>query len=537
MVVIDRQWYKYQAGEHYLIVIFSTMRYSPTLLITVTLSAALTLLRGGMAAPRNLTQEDFRQWTETIKKAGTNIGIQGMSVAVVYKGETIYSQAFGKKNSKDPFTIETVTNIASLTKAFTAAAVGELVAEGKADWETPVNEYVPEFKSKNPYLTADINLVDLLAHRAGYPMLDFHWFHRNESRPELIKQLRNVEPVAPIRTKWIYNNILYAVAGEASGRIEGKSWEEVVRDKILIPAGMSSSGFSTKTMLTRPNHALGFASKSFEASQRGENYQIPPDTSRLTDAPSGDMFSNVIDLAKWAKLMLRQGKLNGKQVLHKETVEAVTKSWMAVGHGSVTYGLGWMIDDYKGHRMVSHAGANPGFRSHLALFPNEDLALIMLSNKDINEIVSLLALYLADYILDLSKTEDWLFKYLVETDRRYYNNRTPTSLEAFFPPQIKNKPPTRRLEDFAGEYTHSYGPAISFTLKGKGAKASLAFKLTAYEGTLEHYHYDSFRLRLIHAGNTMTGLLSFVTGNNGSVQQLRFTTSDETMVYTKTARA
>ncbi|KAG0240692.1 hypothetical protein BGW41_006689 [Actinomortierella wolfii] len=461
-----------------------------------------------------------------------------MSVAVVHKGETIYVKAFGKRNNKDPFTLETVGNIASLTKAFTAAAIGELVAERKADWATPVNEYVPEFKSKNPYMTAEINFIDLLSHRVGYNPLDLHWFHRTESRSELIKQIRHVEPAAPLRTKWIYHNIMYAVAGEASGRIEGKSWEEVVRDKILKPAGMKSTGFSTKTMITRPNHALPYSAKSFEAAQRGENYQIPPDTSTLPDAPAGDMFSNVIDLVKWAKIMMHQGKLDGKQVLHKETVETVTKGWMAVEPAPTAYGLGWLIENYKGHRMINHGGANPGFRSHIALFPDDDFAVVVISNKEVNNIVSHLPLYIADYVFDLPKTKDWLFEALVASDKQYYEWLTPASLEWFFPPQIKNKPPTHKLEDFAGDYVHPYGPALSLTFKGgkNGKKPSLQFKMTAYEGVLEHYHYDSFRMRLIHPGYTATVLLSFVTGNDGLVQQLRFTTATETMVYSKVTR-
>ncbi|KAF9969092.1 hypothetical protein BGZ73_008703 [Actinomortierella ambigua] len=511
------------------------MRISPTLLLTVALSVTLSLPGGSSAAPQNLTETDFKRWTETFQKAGTSTGMMGMAVAVIHNGKTIYAKAFGKRNDKDPFTLETVGNIASLTKAFTAAACGELVAEGKADWNTPVNEYVPEFKSKNPHMTADLTLIDLLSHRSGYPMLDLHWFHRTESRSELIKQLRHVEPVAPIRTKWIYNNIMYAVAGEASARIEGKSWEDVVRDKIFIPAGMTYSGFSTKKMITTPNHARGTWAKSFEAAQRGENLIIPPDTFTLADAPAGDIYSNVIDLAKWAKLLLREGKLDGKQVLHKETITTSHTGWMAVD--GVTYGLGWTIENYKGHRMINHAGANPGFRNQLTLFPDDDLAIIVLSNKEVNDIVAHLPLWLADYIFNLPTTRDWLGKDLLAADKRVYSWRTPEALESFFPPQVKNKPPTRKLADFAGEWRHPYGPALSLVLKGKGNKATLQFKMTAYEGTLEHYHYDSFHARLNHPGLITTVLLSFVTGNGGDADQLRFTTSDETMVYTRAASA
>ncbi|KAF9154483.1 hypothetical protein DFQ26_000219 [Actinomortierella ambigua] len=508
------------------------MRYSSTLLFTITLSAALSLAKGGLAAPRNHTKDDFRQWTDTIEKARTSVGVQGMSVAVVYKGETIYTQAFGKRNDKDPFTVETLTCIASLTKAFTAAAIGELVAEGKADWETPINEYFPHFKSKNPYLTAEINFVDLLSHRTGYPSLDVHWFHRNVSRTELIKDLRHVEPVAPLRSKWIYNNVMYGVAGEASARLEGKTWEDVVRDRILIPAGMNSSGLSIKTMLTRPNHALPYGSKSFEAAQRMDNYQVVPDTHYMADAPAGDIYSNVLDLAKWAKLMLRQGKLDGKQVLNKDTVESVTKRWFA--DENVVSGLGWFIQDYKGHHMVHHSGGWSGYYSYIAMFPNDDLAVVVLSNKENSEMVVRAPLFFAESILDLPKTDGLLSTALVAADKIAHERSSIEALDQFFPPQVKNKPPTHRLRDFAGEWTHPYGTPISIIVNSKGR---LAIKMADYEGVLEHHHYDSFRHRLILTAGRLPLFLSFITGDDGSVDQLRITLNDKPLVYTRVVRS
>ncbi|KAF9163954.1 hypothetical protein DFQ26_001955 [Actinomortierella ambigua] len=506
------------------------MRCSPKLLLTATLSAAVSLAKVSTAAPRNITQKDFRLWTETIEKARINVGVQGLSVAVVYKGETIYAQGFGKRNDKDPFTAETTASIASLTKAFTAAIVGELIAEGKADWLTPINEYIPEFKSKNPFMTAEINLVDVLSHRTGYPNLNYHWYNRTEGRSELIKKLRHVDPVAPLRTQWSYNNVMFSLAGEAAGRIDGKSWEEVVRDRILIPAGMTNTGFSIKTLVTRPNHALPYASKSFEAAQRGKNYQIPPDTLPLNDPSSGDIFSNVIDLAKWAKIMLGEGKLNGKQVLHSTTIQAVTKGQMVLGNSA--YGLGWAIQNYQGHRMINHDGSYSGYRSYMTLLPDDDLAVMVMTNKKGSNAHTHVAAYLMEYILGLPKTKDWLFEGLVKNDMAYYQQQAIESLERFFPLQVKNKPPTRKLEDFAGEWTNAYGAPVSLTVNSKG---KLKYKVFGREGTLEHYHYDSFRLRNLHPTFPVVAFLTFMTGESGSVEILQMTVSEGTVVYTKPA--
>ncbi|KAF8927518.1 hypothetical protein BGZ47_002109, partial [Haplosporangium gracile] len=108
----------------------------------------------------------FANLLDVLEKVRAEGGIPGMSVAILHKGELVFAQGFGKRNRSDPFTKETVTHIASVSKAFTATAIGELVAEGKVDWnETPVSQYLPEFQLKDPVLTSQLTFADLLSHR------------------------------------------------------------------------------------------------------------------------------------------------------------------------------------------------------------------------------------------------------------------------------------------------------------------------------------------------------------------------------------
>ncbi|KAF9162301.1 hypothetical protein DFQ26_003692 [Actinomortierella ambigua] len=487
----------------------------------------------------------FREWTADIEKARINLGIQGMSVGVVHKGKIIYAQGFGKRNDKDPFTPETLSHIASTTKAFTAAAVGELVAEKKARWDVPVNEYLPEFKLKDPRLTAEVNFIDLLAHRTGYPSLDLDWYHRPESRPELIKQLRNVDPEVPFRSAFVYNNIMYAVAGEAAARIAGTSYERLVLDKVLRPVGMTSSGLSLAEMISRPNHALPYVSKSFEAAQKGEVFRATPDTLYMTDAPAGDIYANIIDLSRWARAIMNNGQLDGKQVLAKETVQTITTPWNIEQDFSrhdpastAAYGLGWAIESYKGHRVVQHGGANPGYRTSLVLFPDDDLAIVCLSNNNINNLVDEIPYYIVDRFFNLPTTTDWLFDVAVTTTKRTYKyiGEDATQRELFFPPQIKDKPASRNLKEFAGEYTHPYGMKLTVkVVEGRGKKApTLAYKFVDFEGTLDHYHYDSFRIRVVQDYYKISVLVTFVSGPDGSIQEARvLMDEDSTKVFIK----
>ncbi|KAG0317177.1 hypothetical protein BGZ97_005777 [Linnemannia gamsii] len=463
----------------------------------------------------------FQEWTDDIEKARANLGIQGMSVAVVHKGRIIYAQGFGKRNDTDPFTPETVANIASMTKAFTAAAVGELIAENKAKWDAPVSEYLPEFKLKDPRLTAEINFIDLLAHRTGYAGQDFEWYQRSKDWIELIKLLRYVDPVIPLRSRFIYTNTMYCVAGEAAGRIAGTSYEQVVYDKLFQPIGMQSTGMLMDELVSRPNHALPYTGKSFEALQCGETRQVPLKHYPIPTPPSGDIYSNVIDLAKWANVMLHGGQLNGVQVLHKETVERVTTAWIVQkalpprdpDSSLSAYGMGWFIEQYKGRHTILHVGAIP--------------------------------YYIADRVLNLPKTKDWLFDVAVQETRDLYRlfgaDNNPEILDSRFPPRLQQKPPTRLLEEFAGEYTHPYAQKILIRVKPgtseeDGAPA-LACKLGAFDRTLEHYHYNSFRLQLLDdlIDDTFAYplLLTFVVGHDGLVSECRVLMSGKEQVFTK----
>ncbi|KAG0285056.1 hypothetical protein BGZ97_007953, partial [Linnemannia gamsii] len=87
-----------------------------------------------------------------------------MSLAVLHKNQVIFAEGFGKRSKTDPYTVDTLQPVSSLTKTFTAAAIGELVAEGTLDWDTtPINKYLPDFQLKDPSLTSQITFTDLLA--------------------------------------------------------------------------------------------------------------------------------------------------------------------------------------------------------------------------------------------------------------------------------------------------------------------------------------------------------------------------------------
>ncbi|KAG0354224.1 hypothetical protein BG005_006659 [Podila minutissima] len=421
------------------------------------------------------SESTFRQWATDIERARLINGIPGMSVAVVHKGKIIFAQGFGRRNeNNDPFTAETVAPIASQTKAFTAAAIGELVAEGKMDWDkTPVSAYLPEFQLKDPYLNSQVTLADILSHRS---------------------RLRHVDVKYPLRTEYHYNNVCYIVAG--------MPYEDVVRVKVINPMGLTNTGFSYQEMQTRPNYTMPYHAKTMEDAQQGKFIAGELELSYQNGSAAGFIYSNVLDLATWAKTMMHKGELDGKQILNKESIKTIQTAHSIV----------------PGNR-----GSNLGFRSNGVQFPHADLAVVVLTNMHHAELTTHLPYYIADSVLGLRPTQDWLFDIAVAETRKEYDSDAKSARGEEFPKHIKNKPSNRALEDYVGVYEHPVYGTFDVALKGGSGKEDgerlwLVCSFAIFiDSPVGHYHYETFRVHLTMFAMDEYMLISFVIGDDGTV--------------------
>src|SRR5215471_16439452 len=174
--------------------------------------------------------------------------IPGLAVAIVKNDAMVYSQGFGKRDIAKPLAVtpRTLFRIASCTKAFTATALGMLVDEGKLDWDTPIKHYLPAFKLYDAFATERVTVRDILAHRSGLPRHDLLGYKSQLTRPELVARLQYLEPNKDLRSEWQYNNLMYVLAGYLIEVISGKSWEEFLQQRLLIPLEMTSSNTSVR---------------------------------------------------------------------------------------------------------------------------------------------------------------------------------------------------------------------------------------------------------------------------------------------------
>jgi CubicO group peptidase (beta-lactamase class C family) len=310
----------------------------------------------------------------------------GAAVAVVRRGEVIFARGFGlaKVAGKTPVTPETRFFIGSTTKAFTATLIGMLVDEGKMSWDDPVDKHLPYFKlavdSKDPADRATVR--DLLSHRTGFPRMSMLSANGALSPEEILRQASQAEPFSPFRQRFHYNNEQYLAAGWAAAAAGGRAWDELARSRILDPLGMKNTETSFRRASAMADLARGYTwhkeTESLEETQWTDRGEI---SALDAIAPAGSISSTVLDMAKWLRFLLAKGEVNGRALIKAETLAETWTRQIAV-NGSLGYGMGWMLRDGGGQRLILHEGNVPGYSALVALLPESELGVVVLVNQN-----------------------------------------------------------------------------------------------------------------------------------------------------------
>ncbi|KAF9914315.1 hypothetical protein BX616_008551 [Lobosporangium transversale] len=327
---------------------------------------------------------------------------------------------------------------------------------------------------------------------------------------------------------------MYTVAGEAAANAVNMSFVDLVETKIFKPLGLSHTGVSDKSMRKKErNYALGYAAESFEDAQKGRFKSLPAGSMAGASAPAGDLYSNVLDLVRWGNIIMRRGKSQeGQQLLNKESIKELlsahsiveSKEQVTEFGPALTYGMGWLIDSYKGNPIYYHSGSVSGYISNLFFMPGQELVIAHLTNADVTILPHYLPFYVADELLNLPRTQDWFNVVTNSTKESYENNKKIA--QGNLPERLKDKPYTRPLEGFVGVYNNPVYGDIIVELKtssnnNNDRSKELFFKYQVYSGKLEHYHYDSF-FSVLHYSSIRAGeLFTFATSKDGSVKSIQ----------------
>lgn len=334
------------------------------------------------------------QIDELVEKSRLAFNVPGISVAVIKDNQVVHSKGYGLRSiaSKQPMDEHTLVGIASNSKAFTAAALALLVDEKKLDWNDKVTKYIPEFKMYNPYVTEEFTVLDLLTHRSGLGLgagdLMFFPDGSDFTINDVIYNLRFLKPVSSFRSKYDYDNNLYIVAGEVVKRASGLSWEEFVEKRILKPLGMGESAASIHRVTVADNMVDPHVVVD------GKLKIVPFKPNPILGA-AGGIYSNIHDMSKWVSMLLNKGTYSGakenqrllsEKVLHEmwspQTIIPMGPNTGSYNTHFSSYGIGWVVNDVKGYKQVSHTGGLLGMVTQVSLIPELKLGIVVLTNQE-----------------------------------------------------------------------------------------------------------------------------------------------------------
>jgi CubicO group peptidase (beta-lactamase class C family) len=449
---------------------------------------------------------------DVMNEALRSWNVPGAALGVINDGKLIYLKGFGVRElgKQEKVTPDTIFPIASCTKSFTTLALAMLVDDGKMTWDDPVRAHIDFFRLADPLADANVTLRDLVAHRTGVGRHELLWYWAPWGLEERIRKIARVKPERSFRSGLEYQSILFGTAGYAAGKAAGSSWEELVRRRILVPLGMRHTSFTTPPALNAKDHASPHKKKS-------EKIEAIPWYDIREPDPAGSINSNVRDLSRFIQFQLGDGHWAGKRLVSAENLHETHSPQIIVplkGYARIvnpathqlSYGMGWVVQDYRGRHLLMHGGSIDGFRAHFTLVPDAGLGFVLLNNLHDTQMNLAVSNTLVDFFLGLPY-KDWNAFYQ-EIDRRLEESKQAQT-KRFWAEQKKNTKPSLPLTAYTGTYEEAaYGKA-----KVALEDASLVWHWSRFRWRLKHYHFNTF----IAEGEGLFDAFQFQLGTDGEV--------------------
>ena len=501
-----------------------------------TLIAALFLLlvlpvqaaARGILAQESLNEESIGQLASQAMK---EFQVPGMAIGIVKDGKVFYAAGHGVREIGKPGAVDTDTmfRIASASKAFTTAALALLVDRGEVAWDGAVIDYLPELRMHDPWVTANISLVDLLAHRSG---LAPHagdlllWPVPNDyGKEDIIHALRYFPLERGFRRGYTYDNVLYIVAGEVVTRVSGQSWGEFVDENIMQALDMDRcfAGRVPERRMRNTAAPHGLVEGELQVIERN---RIPAEPTKF--APAGGVVCSLSDMLTWVQLQLDRGTAaEGERLFSEEQAERMWTPHNGLGvsrsarelHGTnfSAYGLGWRLRDVHGYLEVSHTGSLDGMRAHALMVPELDLGIVVLANGSSSAARSAV-MYTLEYAFLDTEPVDWLAYYL-EQSAAAATEAAPGPDPADASATAAAPLPPRELATYAGLYRDPWFGDVTIT-ETPGGLAFEAERSPQLSGPMAHHSGDQFFVRWNDRSLEMDAFVRFDTDPGGRVRAM-----------------
>lgn len=419
----------------------------------------------------------------------------GLAIAVVKDGQVIFKKGYGITNINDgkPFTTSTISFCASTTKAMTAACIGMLVDEGKLKWDDKLKDVLPGFRLYDPYVGDEITVRDLLRHNAGLGNGDRLWLYGYSSE-EIVRRMRYMKPAYSLRSSFIYQNLMYVVAGEVIKKVSGLPWDEFIKKRIFQPLGMNHTYTLFKEAKNEPSvitphfYYGDTIVKAIEAIDFG-GYN-----------PAGSVVSCIDDITKWMQFIQDSAIVNGQRLIKAETFAEFFKPQSFVTASQfyptqekthphwTTYGLGWFQQDYRGKMIQYHTGSLDGAIAIFGMVPEEKFSIYIFANLDHSEIRHALMWKAIDLWSFNDNSRDWsteLYYHYKKIREEGWKKEKDKEDK-----RVMGTNPSLSLTQYSGKFTNEvYGDA-DIVLNGNALAIQFPNKISL---ALKHWNYDVFR--------------------------------------------
>jgi CubicO group peptidase (beta-lactamase class C family) len=436
---------------------------------------------------------DFDGYMETLVR---DWHAPGIGVSIVKNDEVVLTRGYGHRDVANalPFTSRTLFPIASNTKLFVAIAAGLLVERGLLSFDEPIRNAVPSLRFHDQSLDAAVTLRDMLGHKTGVPRYDMIWYESDYSTKELFERIRFMKPIAPLRSRIIYNNMMYEAVGHIIELMTGKPWHQFVRDEMLEPLGMHRTVFTYGDAKAddQADYALPFSER-----RDSDEFWQPPAPKDDECSPAGSIVASLEDTARWSIMLMNDGLIDGKELIPASVLKATLAPGLPWPNGmsdllgfeadlNGIYGMGRMTSAFRGHLLTSHGGALRAFHSQVSYLPKEKIGVsVFVIGDHCAPLSNAIGFDIYGRALGLEPT-DWTarlrdFRMKAKTIMREARERS-------VPRGVPNTRPSHDLADYAGSYEHPAYGRLNVAIDG----TQLRFRFRRFNLPLNHFHYDRF---------------------------------------------
>ena len=450
--------------------------------------------------------------------------VPGLAIGIVANDKLVYAKGFGVRAKEGGGTVDTRTvfQIGSTTKGFLATTLAMMVDRGRFKWDDRVIDLYPDFQMKDPWVTREFRVFDLIAQRSGLPPYANDMLGMvGVSETDMIHSLRYVDPVSSFRSTFAYTNITHLLAGRIVAKAAGASdWNTFLRQELLEPLGMKDSSYTAAAIAAASNHAEGYRWTPEGTVAVAFTQFFPYDF-----GGAGDINSTIEDTARWVRFQLSNGTFEGRRIVSPENL-AQTRTPKVALNDKLFYALGWIVQQTPKGNVIWHNGGTTSFGAYIGFVPETAVGVTVLTNETNVGFPDALGLWVLDRLLG-NPSVDHVAKTLEAAKAKYQSVR-----KQFARPDKPRPAPT--LAPLAGNFANtSFGKAL---VRAESDALIVEIQATGAQFRLEPWDGDIFAVRLVpsgrfaavakNLGDEPNGLAQFQADAAGKPAVLRITLDD-----------